>query len=128
MAIDLANERIIDALKEGPSYLGAGRGGRPPHRSFMVRAITQGMNGQRLEALRVGSRWLTSVEALQRWADAQTDAKLVGPVTTPSVTRRRASEHAERELDRLGFEALTKLVGRRPPVRLEHHQRFRSGP
>ncbi len=103
MAIDLANERIIDALKEGPAYLGAGRGGRPPHRSFMVRAITKGMNGQRLEALRVGSRWLTSVEALQRWAEAQTAARVGEAAAPPPAANRGAAERAARELDRLGF-------------------------
>jgi len=72
MTIQLKTETIIDALKEAPGFLGAGRAGKLPYRSFMIRAIKTGHNGHRLEALRVGGRWLTSVEALQRWAEAQT--------------------------------------------------------
>jgi hypothetical protein len=103
MAIDLQTETIIDALREGPAYLGAGRNGKPPHKSFMIRAITKGSNGHKLEALRVGSRWITSIEALQRWAEAQTAAKIPGTSKPTTVTRRGAAERATRELDRLGF-------------------------
>jgi hypothetical protein len=103
MAVDLRCEKIIDALKEAPSFLGAGRGGKPPHKSFILRAIKKGLNGHRLEALRVGSRWITSVEALQRWAEAQTLDAAAGPDETPAAVRRKAAERAGRELDRLGF-------------------------
>jgi hypothetical protein len=105
MAIDLKSETIIDLKRQAGAYLGVGRNGRPPHHSFLIRAVTRGINGQKLEALRVGSRWITSVEALQRWADRQT----AGALPTPGVggstpaRRRAAAERAERELDRLGF-------------------------
>jgi Protein of unknown function (DUF1580) len=103
MPIDLKTETIIDALKEAPSYLGAGRNGKPPHKSFVLRAIKRGLNGHRLEALRVGSRWITSVEALQRWAEAQTRSVTLGPAEVPAAGRKKAAELAARELDRLGF-------------------------
>jgi len=59
-----AYETIIDALREALAFMGCGRNGKPPHKSFVLRAITKGINCHRLEALRVGSRWLTSVESL----------------------------------------------------------------
>jgi hypothetical protein len=71
MSIDLKTETIID-LKQAPPYLGRSRNGRPVHYSYLVRAIRKGINGHRLEALRIGNRWITSVEALQRWAEIQT--------------------------------------------------------
>ncbi len=102
MGIELKTETIIDALREAPAFLGRGRNGKPPHKSFVLRAITKGINGHRLEALRVGSRWLTSVEALQRWAEDQTKDATIAPTPTPA-SRRKAAEAAGRELDRLGF-------------------------
>jgi hypothetical protein len=103
MPIDLKTETIIDALKQAPSYLGVGRNGKPPHKSFVIRAIKKGHNGHRLEALRVGSRWITSVEALQRWAEAQTMDATSRPADAPVASRLKAAERAARELDRLGF-------------------------
>ncbi len=103
MAIDRQTETIIDALRERPAYLGAGRSGKPPHKSFMVRAITKGSNRHKFEALRVGSRWITSVQALQRRAKAQTTARISGTAKPSTVVRRGAAERAARDLDRLGF-------------------------
>src|SRR5438132_849803 len=76
-----------------------GRNGRNVHVSTIVRAIIKGQ----LEALRVGSRWVTSVEALQRWAERQT-AEMGGK--TPSRTRSgriEADESADRRLEELGM-------------------------
>jgi hypothetical protein len=104
MGIDFRSEQIIDVRREAPAYLGLGRGGRPVHISFFIRAITRGINGHKLEALRVGSRWITSVEALQRWAQRQTAGAVAdsgGPTT--STNRQGAAEQAERELERLGL-------------------------
>jgi Protein of unknown function (DUF1580) len=67
----------------------------------LIRAITKGVNGHKLEALRVGSRWLTSIQAIQRWLELQTHGP--GTATGTSATGRgKAAELAERELDRLG--------------------------
>jgi hypothetical protein len=104
MGIDLKTEQIIDVRREAPAYLGVGRNGRPVHISFFIRAITRGIRGHRLEALKVGSRWITSVEALQRWAERQTPGTAAasgGPITSPR--QQEAAEAAERELDRLGL-------------------------
>jgi hypothetical protein len=104
MGIDLKTEQIIDVRREAPAYLGRGRNGRPAHISFFIRAISKGVNGHKLEALKVGSRWITSVEALQRWAERQTPGAVAasgGPTT--GSKRREAAEQAERELERLGL-------------------------
>ena len=102
MAIDIRTETIIDVRQQAANYLGLGRGGKPPHHSFFIRAITKGVKGHKLEALRVGSRWITSVEALQRWAERQTVAAGVTDQTS-TVSRRKDIARTERELDRLGF-------------------------
>jgi Protein of unknown function (DUF1580) len=103
MPIDLKSEKIIDALKQAPSYLGTGRNGKFPHKSFVLRAIKKGHHGFRLEALRVGNRWITSVEALQRWAEAQTEGAATRLAGAPVKSGRKAAEQAARELDRLGI-------------------------
>ncbi len=103
MGIDFRSETIIDLRHQAPPYLGQSRGGRPVHYSFLIRAVTKGVNGQRLEAVRIGKRWVTSVEAIQRWAERQTDGR--GPETgrRTEAARRRADARAELELKRRGL-------------------------
>jgi hypothetical protein len=107
--IDLKCETPIDLVREGPEYLGKSRNGRPVHGSYLVRAVTRGVNGHRLEALRCGRRWVTTVEALQRWLAAQTagagasapDSRVV-PDRSPA-RRARDAERADRRLKELGL-------------------------
>jgi hypothetical protein len=58
----------------------------------------------RLEAVRLGNRWMTSREALQRFTERLTPRIDDNPVPAPrpAARRRRASERAEAELERLG--------------------------
>ena len=42
MGIELKTETIIDALREAPAFLGRGRNGKPPRKSFGLQAITRG--------------------------------------------------------------------------------------
>jgi hypothetical protein len=59
----------------------------------------------RLEAVRMGGRWLTSLEALERFAAAQTP-QLAAEKTTAQrslAQRPRASEQAAKELEQLGM-------------------------
>jgi hypothetical protein len=59
----------------------------------------------RLEAARLGGRWLTTAGALARFAAAQTpdlDAPADTPVPRGATQRRRAAERAGRELERAG--------------------------
>jgi len=58
----------------------------------------------RLEAARIGSRWLTSREALQRFADALTPRLDSPPPVAPRTARQRehAAARADRELAKVG--------------------------
>lgn len=104
--IDLS-EKLL-SLADAAKFLPAGRRGRPVSISCLLRWIVVGVrtpSGKvRLEAIRVGSRWLTSSEALERFADRLTprfDDAPARPRTT--AKRRRASERAERELAQNGI-------------------------
>jgi hypothetical protein len=109
---------VLDLTTETPLCLAAAarlvppaRSGRRCHLSTILRWITRGARGPsgervRLEAVRLGGRWLTSREALRRFVELLTPDLDAGPaVTTPRTPgqRRRASERAERELARLGM-------------------------
>ena len=103
MSIDLRTETVL-SLPQAVRRLPPGRGGKPMHVSTLVRAITKGTRGgHKLEGLRVGGRWLTSVEALQRWAERQTADLVDSETPRPSTVRSRSSERAGRELDERGF-------------------------
>ena len=60
----------------------------------------------KLEAVRVGGRWLTSRGAVARFVQALTDAATLAP-TSPELSRSeaaslRAGERSGEELDRMG--------------------------
>lgn len=107
--IDLTNETALP-LTQACRLAGRGRGGRPVHLSTLLRWILTGCRGPggrriHLEAVRLGSRWVTTAEALQRFAEALTPK--VGPDDRPMprtpTARRRASERAARRLERAGI-------------------------
>src|SRR5688572_6295524 len=67
----LLAERLIP-LHDVPAIVPPARSGRPLHRSAIWRWVTKGLPGPvgqrvRLEAVRVGRRWVTSHEALARF-------------------------------------------------------------
>ena len=82
------------------------RSGKRVHVSTLIRWIRQGLktsHGQRvrLEAVRVGGKWATSLEALDRFFHALTPKELSpSPAFSNSTS---ASERAAQELDRLGI-------------------------
>jgi hypothetical protein len=59
----------------------------------------------RLEAVRLGGRWLTSAEALARFAERLPPRLGVEEAPAPRTPARRqkASERAEKELERAGI-------------------------
>jgi hypothetical protein len=85
------------------------RGGAHLNGSTIFRHITKGVraaNGEliRLEAARVGGRWLTSLEAIARFSAKLTDAALHTDDTPPTnpptpAARTRAASKASKELD-----------------------------
>ena len=96
MVIDLEHESVL-TLKEAAKALPALRG-RKIHLSTLYRWIERGVDGVRLEALRLGRTLVTSREALQRFAERR------GTGATSSRRRRDAgSDRTERELDRRGL-------------------------
>jgi hypothetical protein len=62
-----------------------------------------GVGKVKLEAARIGRRWITSAEALQRFIDAQTPTLERQPTPRSPAARRRAHERAEQELEGLGI-------------------------
>jgi hypothetical protein len=104
MPIDIKTESVIH-VRELPKLLGPiGRKGSQLHQSFVMRAILRGHNGTRLEAFKCGSRWLTSVEAVERWLEAQASRALDAARTSaPAPPPRKAAELAGRRLDEIGL-------------------------
>jgi hypothetical protein len=108
VSIDLRTESPI-SLSQAARMLPPGRRGRPVTLSCLLRWVLDGVqtpNGKvRLEAVRLGGRWITSVEALGRFAERQTP-KLDRPAEAPPRTlraRQRAAERAGQELAKLGI-------------------------
>jgi hypothetical protein len=96
---DLLKETLLP-LHDVAGLVPPGRG-RRTHVSTVHRWVQRGVGGVRLEAIRVGGRWLSSREALGRFV-----AALTARTTVPqdeAATRRATPELVEEELDRLGI-------------------------
>src|SRR5262245_37101128 len=85
------------------------RGTKPINPSTVFRWIMSGVrlsDGSllRLEARRIGGRWLTYREAVERFIDKQTPRFSDDPVPQSRMLRRhtKAAERAGRELDKIG--------------------------
>src|SRR5262245_2223529 len=118
VVIDLLSESLV-SLHDAARLLPAARGGRRCHLSTLLRWVADGAPGPDgkpvcLEAVRLGGRWLTSREALQRFAVRLIPSPTPDPVSdiTMSPTpagprtpgqRRRASEAAGEQLDQVGI-------------------------
>jgi hypothetical protein len=105
--IDLNSETSL-SLSQAARLLPPGRGGRPVTLSCLLRWVLTGVRSPsgglvRLDAIRLGGRWVTSREAIQRFAEALTPRLDDAPPgqRTPTA-RQRASNLAEKELTRLG--------------------------
>jgi hypothetical protein len=109
IASHLLTENLI-SLIEAARRLPPGRGGRPVSFGCVLRWITQGIVGPdgrriRLEGIRLGARWLTSTEALARWAEQLTPRLDPEPGLAPRTPakRRKAAERVDQVLKRLGM-------------------------
>jgi hypothetical protein len=69
--IDLSHENLI-TFKEVTQHLPKRPNGRRLHVSCIYRWSSKGINGVKLETIRIGGTTYTSLEALQRFADART--------------------------------------------------------
>ena len=101
--IDISKEPLI-TLNEAARSLPGGRPGRPLNLSTVFRWVTEGTRGVKLEAVRLGGRWYTTEEALQRFAERLTAAALPGlaAVTLPAGEREHRAEVASRLLQDRG--------------------------
>ena len=106
--IDLKTETTISLL-QAARMQPPGRRGRPVTLSCVLRWILKGCRGPagemvRLEGIRIGGRWITSIEAMERFAGRLTPDLDNPPVTPRSPSRRqRASERAAAALEKLGI-------------------------
>jgi hypothetical protein len=105
--IDLSTETIV-SLRDAAKLLPPARQGRAVSFQCVLRWVLNGARdpeGQlvRLEAIRLGGRWLTSREALQRFGERLTPPGKSLSGTRTVRQRRRAAERAEKELEKLGM-------------------------
>ena len=105
---DLTRETLL-TLAQAARLFPPARLGRPVNASTIWRWCRKGVRVEgigivRLECVRVSGRWLTSEEAISRFVAKQTPSKEqpTAPPRSPGQ-RRRASERAARELDRIGI-------------------------
>ena len=97
-------------LTQAASRIPSVRQGKRTTLSCILRWVLNGArspDGQivPLEAVRLGGRWVTSREALQRFAERltpQTSDTQASPARTPRQ-RRRAAEIAAKELEKMGI-------------------------
>jgi hypothetical protein len=105
---DLTKESLLSlaqAARKFPPY----RLGRPVSPSCIWRWCREGVRVPgvgvvRLESIRIAGRWLTSQEAISRFVARQTppsDDEQVIDAPRTSSQRKKASERAARELDKL---------------------------
>jgi hypothetical protein len=102
-------EETIIPLQKAARLIPPGRNGKATHIGTILRWILNGSKGPsggviRLEAVRLGGRWVTSREALARFAARLTPALGEAPAAPRTPGRRqRASERAEKELEKCGI-------------------------
>jgi hypothetical protein len=109
---------VFDLISEQPLPLAAaaklvppGRNGKRTHLSTLLRWILRGArsaSGQivKLEGLRLGSRWVTSAQAIQRFAERLTPVNgdtPAPPQPRTATARRRRSERAAKHLEEIGI-------------------------
>jgi hypothetical protein len=105
--IDLKTESTL-SLAQAARIVPPTRLDKPVHVSTIVRWILHGVRGVRLEAVRIGGRWITSHEALERFTAALTanhtssSPQPSNPPRPTSAARQRKQERVDRELSALG--------------------------
>jgi hypothetical protein len=114
LVINIRTERLL-SLAQAARLFPSHKRDLPLHPSTLTRWILKGVlcgTGERirLEALRVGYKWITSIEAVERFLARQQIANPTAvppqsPNYRPAAWRRKASERAARaaaELEKLG--------------------------
>lgn len=100
LMIDLEHETLVP-FRDVPRLLPVRANGKRLHISAVYRWVTRGVQGFVLESIRIAGTTYTSVEALQRFAEAQS-RNGTAPTNPPARARQRAiddaSERVRREL------------------------------
>lgn len=102
--INIHSEQLVH-VNEVPAHVPKSTSGKKVSLATCWRWIQRGCRGVKLETLLIGGKRFTSLEALQRFAEATTaaaDGALPFSTSTPSA-RRKAHEKACRELDEAGI-------------------------
>jgi hypothetical protein len=100
--IDLKTETLLP-LSEAAKKIPPNRSGKKVHTSTVLRWILKGVKGVALEGTRLGGRWLTSLEALQRFGDRLATTQTGVNASPDTMARQHAADRAEEELAELGF-------------------------
>jgi len=100
--------RKAQGLHHWAKVLAPGRNGAPVSVSTLVRWILNGLiapDGSRvyLEATRLGHRWLTDEDAIQKFAERLTPISGASCSRQSPAARRHADERADRDLARRGL-------------------------
>ena len=104
--IDINSETLI-GLRDAAKGLPPARQGRPVSFQCLLRWVLDGARDPhghkvRLEAIRLGGRYVTSKEALQRFAERLTPSANDRPPEPTVKQRSRRAENAKRELEKMG--------------------------
>jgi hypothetical protein len=104
--IDFRDEPLLP-LTAAASLVPPARRGRKTHPSTLLRWILTGAKGPggpvKLEAVRLGGRWMTTRSALQRFAERLTPDTVAAPPPPSSRSSTRHDDAVKAELDRLGL-------------------------
>ena len=98
MGINLQTETLI-TLSQAAALLPRDRRGKRVHVETIRRWIRSGRSGSRLEALKMGNKWVTSIEALERFGNPPREDRKARARRFPTSSRYR---RAEDELDGRG--------------------------
>jgi hypothetical protein len=103
----MVNDEPLISLSQAAARFPGHRGAERLHPATMTRWILRGVlavDGRRvkLEAIRLGCRWLTSEPALQRFADALSTPPADSVPTRIPTARQKASARAAAELRAMG--------------------------
>ena len=88
-------------LHDVPNHIPTSPTGRKTHYSTVLRWAMRGVHGVRLEAVRLGGRWVTSLEAVSRFSAGVTATTAPMP-SSPAIDQRRADQ-VDQELDAAGI-------------------------
>src|SRR5262249_12849936 len=104
--LNVNSEQII-TLAQLARRIPCRRNNRPVHVSTIHRWRNPGIRGVRLDCVRVGGMWCTSLQAFARWVEQLTAVKKQGepntPTTRPDVEGTKRDAEVERQLDDLGI-------------------------